>query len=71
MGDIFRFFIGCCLVSQPYYYTLAEGEIENEIQSSTGKTELIRVEISDSLQLESYELSEVTDELKSIKRKDR
>ena len=60
MGNIFRFLLVLPCITLLLYS--CESEIENEIQSSTEKLNLSGLE-SDSLQLESYELSEMTDEL--------
>ena len=64
MRNIFRFLLVVPCITLLLYS--CESEIENEIQSSAEKLNLSRLE-SDSLQLESYELSKMTDELKKTK----
>lgn len=59
MGNIFRFLLVLPCITLLLYS--CESEIENEIQSSTEKLNLSGLE-SDSLQLESYELSEMKEE---------
>ena len=66
MGNIFRFLLVVPCITLLLYS--CESEIENEIQSSAEKLNLSRLE-SDSLQLESYELSKMTDELKALKKR--
>lgn len=64
MGNIFKFLLVVSCIT--LLLCSCESEIENEIQSSTEKLNLSRLE-SDSLQLGSYELSKMTDELKALK----
>ena len=56
MGNIFRFLLVLPCITLLLYS--CESEIENEIQSSTEKLNLSRLEL-DSLQLGSYELSKI------------
>ena len=57
MGNIFKFLLVVSCIT--LLLCSCKSEIENEIQSSTEKLNLSRLE-SDSLQLGSYELSKIT-----------
>lgn len=56
MGNIFKFLLVVSCIT--LLLCSCESEIENEIQSSTEKLNLSRLEL-DSLQLGSYELSKI------------
>lgn len=64
MRNIFKFLLVVPCITLLLYS--CESEIENEIQSSTEKLNLSKLE-SDSLQLGNYEVSKMTDELKTLK----